>query len=417
MPDETFAPSPETLARANAADPAIYARAAADPEGFWAEWARKLDWFEPFAGVCEFEVPRPDGSGGAQWFTGGKLNACHNLVDRHALAHPERRAIVWEGEPGETRTLTYGEVHAEVQRVANGLKALGVTKGDRVAVYLPMVPELMLTMLACARVGAAHVVVFGGFSAESLADRANDAGARLLVTADGGYRRGKVVPLLNIAREAMALGVPSVENVLVLDRLGQGTELREGETAWAELMAAQDPECPCEPMESEDLLFILHTSGSTGKPKGIVHTTAGYLTGTMATASLIFDLKPESDLHFCTADLGWVTGHSYILYGPMANGATVLIYEGAPDWPDKDRFWEIVERRKATILYTAPTAIRSFMKWGAEYPGRHDLSSLRLLGSVGEPINPEAWRWYAEHIGGGRCPVVDTWWQTESTLR
>lgn len=253
-----------------------------------------------------------------------------------------------------------------------------------------------------------------GFSAESLADRANDAGARLLVTADGGYRRGKVVPLLGIAREAVGLGMPSVENVLVLDRLGSNPELREGETAWADLMADQPAECPCEPMESEDLLFILHTSGSTGKPKGIVHTTAGYLTGTMATASLVFDLKPESDLHFCTADLGWVTGHSYILYGPMANGATVLIYEGAPDWPDKDRLWAIVEKHRATILYTAPTAIRSFMKWGAEYPGRHDLSSLRLLGSVGEPINPEAWRWYREHIGGGTCPVVDTWWQTET---
>ncbi|RYG67260.1 hypothetical protein EON77_16655, partial [bacterium] len=297
---------------------------------------------------------------------------------------------------------------------------LGVEKGDRVAIYLPMVPELPMTMLACARLGAAHVVVFGGFSAESLADRANDAGAKLIVTADGGYRRGKVVPLLEITREAVNLGIPTVHRVLVLERIAAKGALdlpTGGEAqyvAWSDIVGKESSSCPCVPMDSEDLLFILHTSGSTGKPKGIVHTTGGYLTGTMATASLVFDLKPETDLLFCTADLGWVTGHSYILYGPMALGATVLLYEGAPDFPDKDRFWDVIARHKATILYTAPTAIRSFMKWGAEYPERHDLSSLRLLGSVGEPINPEAWRWYSQHIGGGRCPVVDTWWQTET---
>ncbi len=426
MPDETFAPAPAFAAQANANTPAIYAEAARDPERYWADWARKLTWFHPFSKVSEFTTPTAAESGGAKWFLGGTLNACYNCVDRHAEAHPTRRAIVWEGEPvdengePETRTLTYKEVQREVERIANGLLALGVTKGDRVAIYLPMVPELPMTMLACARIGAAHVVVFGGFSAESLADRANDAGAKLIVTADGGYRRGKVVPLLEITKEAVALGIPTVHRVLVLERIGakgsldlpasDGTQY----VAWSDIVGKESSSCPCVPMDSEDLLFILHTSGSTGKPKGIVHTTGGYLTGVMATSHLVFDLKPATDLHFCTADCGWITGHSYIVYGPMANGATVLLYEGAPDFPDKDRFWSIIARHKATILYTAPTAIRSFMKWGDEYPARHDLSSLRLLGSVGEPINPEAWRWYSKHIGGDRCPVVDTWWQTET---
>ncbi len=428
MPQDetTFPPPPEFAAKANAHDPEIYARAAKDPERFWADWGRRLTWFHPFSKVSEFETPRADGSGGARWFLDGRLNACYDCVDRHAERHPDRRAIVWEGEPlkdgkPETRTLTYREVQSEVERIANGLTALGVGKGDRVSVYLPMVPELPMTMLACARIGAVHNVVFGGFSAEALAERTNDAASRVIVTADGGYRRGKVVPLLEIAKEAVALGVPTVHKVLVLERIAPkgGLDLPKSAdgvqyVAWSDLVDKERPSCPCVPMDSEDPLFLLYTSGSTGKPKGIVHSTAGYLTGVMATANLVFDLKPESDLLFCTADCGWVTGHSYIVYGPMANGATVLLYEGGPDYPDKDRLWEIVARHRATILYTAPTAIRSFMKWGTEYPRRHDLSSLRLLGSVGEPINPEAWRWYAREIGGGRCPVVDTWWQTET---
>jgi acetyl-CoA synthetase len=408
----TFAPSPEFTAQANANDPAIYERAAADPEGFWAEWAAKLDWFEPYQTVCEFTPPY------AKWFVGGKLNAAYNCVDRHAERTPDKRAIVWEGEPGDTRTLTYAELRDEVSKFAGALHQLGVEKGDRVSIYMPMVPELAIAMLACARIGAAHTVVFGGFSAESLQERTNDAQAKVIVTADGGWRRGNIVPLKKIVDEALDLGCPTVEKVVVLERIGLNEKnpvaLVSGRDLWwHEIMDVQNTNHPCEPMDSEDLLYILYTSGSTGKPKGITHTTAGYLTGTMATSKLIFDLK-DDDLHFCTADCGWVTGHSYIVYGPMANGATVLMYEGAPDTPDKDRFWRIIEKHKATILYTAPTAIRAFMKWGTQYPERCDLSSLRLLGSVGEPINPEAWMWYHEHIGGGRCPVVDTWWQTET---
>jgi len=406
--NRTFAPSPEFVAKANASDPAIYAQADADPEAWWASWADKLDWFERYHTVCEFEAPN------AKWFLGGKINACYNCVDRHAAKNPGKTAIVFEGEPGDDRRISYGELKDEVSRIANALKSLGVAKGDRVTIYMPMVPELAMTMLACARIGAAHTVVFGGFSAESLAERTNDAQCKLIVTADGGWRRGKVVPLLDITKEALGLGCPTVEKVLVLDRVGQVNLPADGKfVAWNDLVPTQSTDCPCEPMDSEDLLFILYTSGSTGKPKGIVHTTAGYLTGVTATSKLVFDLK-DDDLHFCTADCGWITGHSYIVYGPMGNGATVLMYEGAPDTPDKDRFWRIIEKHKATILYTAPTAIRTFMKWGTEYPERCDMSSLRLLGSVGEPINPEAWIWYHEHIGGGRCPVVDTWWQTET---
>ncbi|RYG47360.1 acetate--CoA ligase, partial [bacterium] len=336
----------------------------------------------------------------------------HNCVDRWARGFPDRRAIVWEGEPGEVRTLTYAEVKDEVSRIANALKGLGVKKGDRVSIYLPMVPELAMTMLACARIGAAHTVVFGGFSADSLSERTNDAQARVIVTADGGWRRGKVVPLLGIVEEALP-HCPGVEKVLVFDRLNPGAETEKPKHVGWNFVREQSTDCPCEPMDSEDLLFILYTSGSTGKPKGITHTTGGYLTGVTATSKLVFDLK-EDDLHFCTADCGWITGHSYIVYGPMGNGGTVLMYEGAPDTPDKDRFWRIIEKHRATILYTAPTAIRSFMKWGDDYPQRCDLSSLRLLGSVGEPINPEAWLWYQRVIGGGNCPVVDTWWQTET---
>ena len=403
---QTFPPSADFATGAIANDPEIYARAAADPEAWWASWADRLDWFEPYGKVCEFEPPH------AKWFFGGRLNACHNCVDRHAARDPHRRAIVFEGEPGDVRTITYGELRDEVSRLANALKALGVGKGDRVLAYMPMMPELAMTMLACARIGAVHTVVFGGFSADAIHERANDAGAKLIVTADGGWRRGKVVPLLAIAQEAMEKGCPTVENLLVLRRAGDAT-LPENAVAWEDLVTQQSTDCPCEPMDSEDPLYILYTSGSTGKPKGIVHSTGGYLTGVLATSKLVFDLR-DDDLLFCTADLGWVTGHSYIVYGPMANGAAVLMYEGAPDTPDKDRFWRIVERHRATILYTAPTAIRSFMKWGDEYPDRCDLSSLRLLGSVGEPINPGAWLWYHERIGGGRCPIEDTWWQTET---
>ncbi len=419
----SFPPTPEFVAQANAADPKIYETAAADPEAFWASWAAKLDWIQPWHTVCEFKPPY------AKWFVGGKINATYNCVDRHALgARKHKTAIVWEGEPGDSRLITYGELKDEVSRLANTLKSLGVTKGDRVSVYMPMVPELAMIILACARIGAAHSVVFGGFSAESLQERTNDASCKVIVTADGGWRRGNIVPLKNTVDEAMALGCPSVTNVLVLKRSGHPGDLTNGVATpkygegewvegrdiwWHDLVPQQSTECPCEPMDSEDLLFILYTSGSTGKPKGIVHTTGGYLTGTMTTSKLVFDLK-EDDIHFCTADCGWVTGHSYIVYGPMANGTTVLMYEGAPDTPEKDRFWRIIEKHKATILYTAPTAIRAFMKWGTEYPDRCDMASLRLLGSVGEPINPEAWMWYHEHIGKGRCPVVDTWWQTET---
>lgn len=408
----TFAPPAEFAARALAADPSIYQLAADDPIAWWESWAKKLDWFEPWHTAVQFTPPF------AQWFLGGKLNATYNCVDRHAATHPNKPAIIFEGEPGDTRTITFGELKDEVIRLANALKEMGITKGDRVAIYMPMVPELAMAMLACARIGAAHTVVFGGFSADSLQERANDAQARLIITADGGWRRGNVVQLKKIVDDAMKQGCPSVEKVLVLQRIGSTGPVEHGwrphrDIWWHELVPKQSTNCPCEPMDSEDLLFILYTSGSTGKPKGIVHTTGGYLTGVTATSKLVFDLK-DDDLHFCTADCGWITGHSYVVYGPLANRATVLIYEGAPDTPDKDRFWRIIEKHKATILYTAPTAIRTFMKWGTEYPDRCDMSSLRLLGSVGEPINPEAWVWYHKVIGKERCPVVDTWWQTET---
>ncbi len=409
----SYPPSPEFVAQANANDPSIYDKAFHDPQGFWESWAKTLHWFQPWNRVCHFEPPV------VEWFVGGKLNACYNCVDRHAEGdRANKRAIVFEGEPGDVREITYAELKVEVSKVANALKELGVQKGDRVCIYLPMVPELPITMLACARIGAAHTVVFGGFSADSLAERANDAEAKVIVTADGGWRRGSVVPLKKITDEAFEKhGCETVEKVLVLNRVGEAggdVNMVEGrDVHWSEIVTRQSEDCPCEVMDSEDLLFILYTSGSTGKPKGITHTTGGYLTGVTATSKLVFDLK-EDDLHFCTADCGWITGHSYITYGPLSNGATVLIYEGAPDTPDKDRFWRIIEKHKATILYTAPTAIRTFMKWGAEYPARCDLSSLRLLGSVGEPINPEAWIWYHTNIGAGKCPIVDTWWQTET---
>jgi acetyl-CoA synthetase len=408
--NRSFAPPPEFVAQANSNDPEIYTRAAADPESYWASYAGELDWFKTWDTVLEWEPPH------AKWFTGGTLNVSLNCVDRHAAgARGNKVAILFEGEPGDVRKITYGELQREVCRCANALKSLGVKRGDRVAVYMPMIPELAITLLACARIGAPHSVVFGGFSAESLRERINDCGAKALVTADGGWRRGSVVPLKLAADDAIE-SCPTIESVLVYQRIGDRlpVEMKPGRDHWwhAVVDTASDI-CEPERMESEDTLFILYTSGSTGKPKGIQHTTAGYLTGVYATSKLVFDLK-EDDIYWCTADIGWVTGHSYIVYGPLANGATVVMYEGAPDAPARDRFWEIIEKHRVTIFYTAPTAIRTFMKWGDALPGGRDLSSLRLLGSVGEPINPEAWIWYEKTIGGGRCPVVDTWWQTET---
>jgi acetyl-CoA synthetase len=409
--ERRFPPSPAWRSSANVSDPEVYARAAADPDAFWAEFARQLDWIRPWDEVVRWKSPN------AQWFVGGKLNASVNCLDRHVrTARRNKAAIIWEGEPGDRRTLTYWDLLRQVGTFANVLKTLGVKKGDRVALYLPMIPELVVAMLACARIGAVHSVVFGGFSAESLRDRINDAQAVLLVTADGGYRRGQVVPLKQMADEALR-ETPSIKNVVVVQRQAGGpipVDIKEGRDHWYHrLVQHADPHCEPEAMDAEDMLYILYTSGTTGKPKGIVHTTGGYLVGTYATTKWVFDLK-DDDVYWCTADIGWVTGHSYVVYGPLANGATVLMYEGAPDWPQKDRFWELIERYGVTILYTAPTAIRAFMRWGTEWPARRDLSTLRLLGSVGEPINPEAWVWYHVNIGRERCPIVDTWWQTET---
>jgi acetyl-CoA synthetase len=409
--DRRFAPPASFRSGATAAEDGIYARAAADPEGFWAEWARELDWFEPWHTVLEWEPPH------ARWFVGGKLNASYNCLDRH-LSGPRRNkaALVWEGEPGDRRVLTYWELYREVCKFANVLRGLGVEKGDRVAIYLPMIPEAVVAMLACARIGAPHSVVFGGFSSDSLRDRINDAGAKVLVTADPGWRRGRMGPLKEHADHALE-STPGLEKVVVVRRRAgeeASIHMRRGRDLWYhELMREASAVLPPEPMDAEDILYILYTSGTTGKPKGVVHTTGGYLTQVHATSRLVFDLK-EDDCYWCTADVGWVTGHSYIVYGPLAAGATVVMYEGAPDWPDRDRIWRMVEDHGVTIFYTAPTAIRAFMRWGREWPGRHDLSTLRLLGTVGEPINPEAWIWYQQVIGGGRCPVVDTWWQTET---
>jgi acetyl-CoA synthetase len=409
--DRQFPPTSEWKARAVVSDPGIYARAAEDPENFWAGFARELEWMRPWDQVLRWKPPH------AEWFLGGKLNASVNCIDRHVRsARRNKAALIWEGEPGDRRTLTYWDLLRQVGAFANVLKSLGVRKGDRVALYLPLIPELAIAMLACARIGAVHSVVFGGFSAESLRDRINDAQAVLLVTADGGYRRGQVVPLKQMADEALR-DTPSIKNVVVVQRQAGApipVDIKEGRDHWYHrLVQHVDARCEPEPMDSEDMLYILYTSGTTGKPKGIVHTTAGYLVGTYATTRWVFDLK-EDDVYWCTADIGWVTGHSYVVYGPLANGATVLMYEGAPDWPQKDRFWDLIERHGVTIFYTAPTAIRAFMRWGTDWPAKRDLSTLRLLGSVGEPINPEAWMWYQEHIGRGRCPIVDTWWQTET---
>jgi len=401
------------FAARTASTAALYA-AGEDWQRFWASEATALEWSAPWTRVLEWQVPH------AKWFVGGKLNASVNCLDRH-LRGPRRNkaAIIWEGEPGDRRVLTYWDLAREVGRCANALKRLGIKRGDRVAIYLPMIPEAAVAMLACARIGAVHSVVFGGFSADALRDRINDAGAVALITADGGYRRGQIQPLKRMADAAMA-DTPSIRHCLVVRRRhgSEGdesfAEMTEGRDHWwHRLLEHESAACPAEAMDAEDMLFILYTSGTTGKPKGIVHTTGGYLTHVASTAKHVFDLQDE-DVYWCTADIGWVTGHSYVVYGPLANGATVVMYEGAPDWPERDRFWRIIETYGVTILYTAPTAIRTFMKWGTDHPGRHDLSTLRLLGSVGEPINPEAWIWYYQHIGRNRCPIVDTWWQTET---
>ena len=404
-----FPPTEEFAAQANATE-ATYQAAVEDREAFWANEAGGLDWIEPWHTVLEWTLPH------AKWFVGGKLNVSSNCLDRHvAGGRADKAAIIWEGEPGDTRTLSYAELSREVNRCANALRVLGVSKGDRVAIYLPMIPEAAIAMLACARIGAVHSVVFGGFSAESLRDRINDAEAVAVITADGGYRRGQVVALKQFADEALE-DTPSVRHVLVVRRVGEDAPavMREGRDHWwHEVVDSASTEAAPEPMDAEDLLFILYTSGTTGKPKGIVHTTGGYLTQALATTKYVFDLKDE-DVFWCSADIGWVTGHSYVVYGPLAHGTTVVMYEGSPDWPDRDRFWALCAKHGATVFYTAPTAIRAFMKWGPEFPARHDLSKLRLLGTVGEPINPEAWMWYHEHIGHGHCPIVDTWWQTET---
>ncbi|MCC6319735.1 MAG: acetate--CoA ligase [Gemmatimonadaceae bacterium] len=409
-----FPPPPAFAASALVANAEVYERAAADPEAYWAARARELEWSTPFTRTLEWTPPH------ARWFTGGTLNVSVNCLDRHiATARRNKAALIFEGEPGDRRTFTYWDLYREVGKFANVLKSLGVKRGDRVGIYLPLIPEVAIAMLACTRIGAIHSVVFGGFSPESLRDRMNDAAAKVVITADAGYRRGQVVPLKRNTDRALT-EVPSVTHVVVVQRRpGSATEESFAEMTdgrdfwWHRLMANAPAECAPEAMDAEDVLFILYTSGTTGKPKGIVHTTAGYLTGVAATTKDVFDLK-EDDVYWCTADVGWITGHSYLVYGPLANGATCVMYEGAPDWPEKDRFWDICERHGVTIFYTAPTAIRAFMKWGNAHPAGHDLSRLRLLGSVGEPINPEAWIWYREHIGGNRCPIVDTWWQTET---
>ncbi len=403
-----FEPPEAFVDRAIASDPEIYERAGADHEAFWAEQADRLTWFKRWDTVMDWNPPW------VTWFDGGQLNASYNCLDRHVEAGGgDKVAFHWEGEPGDTRTITYGQLLDDVSRLANGLRSLGVGRGDRVNIYLGMVPELPIAMLACARIGAAHSVVFGGFSAESLRDRINDAEAKVLITADGAWRRGAIVPLKDNADEAVA-ECPSIEHVVTVRRCENEHAFTAGRDIWYhELVADQSTVCEAEPMEAEDLLYLLYTSGTTGKPKGIAHTTGGYMTQVAATHRTIFDIH-DDDVYWCAADCGWVTGHSYIVYGPLANHTTGVLYEGAPDWPDQDRWWSIVERYGVTILYTAPTAIRAFMRWGTEHPAAHDLSSLRLLGSVGEPINPEAWIWYWKFIGTERCPIVDTWWQTET---
>lgn len=404
----TFEPSESFKNHANIKDPQIYQEAQNDRLKFWEKCAQRLDWYKPWDKVLEWDRPF------SKWFVGGKLNVSYNCLDRHIKANLGKKvAIYWEGENGDTQVLTYQDVYEQVNKMANVLKDFGIKKGDRVAIYLPMIPEAVYAMLACTRIGAAHTVVFGGFSAEALRDRINDAQAKLLITADGGFRRGSIVPLKATADTALAQ-TPCIKDVIVVQRTKQEISMKKGRDHWWHVIEeTAKTYCEPEPMDSEDLLFILYTSGTTGKPKGIVHTTGGFLTGVNVTTHWVFDLKPN-DVYWCTADVGWVTGHSYVVYGPMSNGTTQVMYEGAPDFPERNRFWKIIEKYKVSILYTAPTAIRAFMKWGEEWPKGCDLSSLRLLGSVGEPINPEAWIWYYEHIGHSRCPIVDTWWQTET---
>jgi acetyl-CoA synthetase len=410
--NRVFPPSPEFSAKAHIKSleeyEALYKKSIEDPEAFWAGAAKELHWFKPWDKVLEWDLPW------AKWFVGGKLNLSFNCLDRH-VAGPRaaKTAIIWEGEPGEIRRLTYAELHTEVQKFANALKALGIKKGDRIAVYMGMTPELAIALLACARIGAVHSVIFGGFAANAIADRVNDAGCIAILTQDTSYRRGTEIQLKRTVDEALPV-CPTVQHVIVYKRTGSPVQMTEGRDHWwHELVTKAPAKCPAEPLDSEDPLYILYTSGTTGKPKGLVHTTGGYAVGTYLTTKYVFDLRDE-DIYWCTADIGWVTGHSYVVYGPLQNGSTVLMYEGAPNFPDFSRFWKIVDDHRVTVFYTAPTAIRAFIKWGDEYVEKHDLGSLRLLGTVGEPINPEAWMWYREKIGHNRCPIVDTWWQTET---
>ncbi len=410
--DRVFPPPPEFSQQAHIKSleeyEAMYKRSIEDPEGFWAEAAADLHWFRKWDKVLDWDLPW------AKWFAGGRINLCYNCVDRHAKgARSDKPAILWEGEPGEVRRLTYAELLVEVQKFANALKALGIRKGDRVAVYMGMTPELAIALLACARIGAVHSVIFGGFAANAIADRVNDAGCVAILTQDTSYRRGNEVQLKRAVDEALP-ACPTVRHVVVYRRSGSSVNMIAGrDWWWHDLVANAPTECPAEPLDSEDPLYILYTSGTTGKPKGLVHTTGGYAVQTYLTSKYVFDLR-DDDVYWCTADIGWVTGHSYVVYGPLQNGATVLMYEGAPNFPDFSRFWKIVDDHRVTVFYTAPTAIRAFMKWGNEHVEKHSLDSLRLLGTVGEPINPEAWMWYREKIGHNRCPIVDTWWQTET---
>ncbi|MDN5697432.1 MAG: acetate--CoA ligase [Rubrobacter sp.] len=406
---QAYSPPQSFVSQANVKDASVYQKAEQDFEGFWADWARELHWFKDFDTVLDWEPPE------AKWFVGGKLNAAYNCLDYQVeQGRGNKTALLWEAdEPGDGKSFTYSQLKDEVEKFANVLKSMGVNKGDRVAVYLPMIPELAITMLACARIGAPHSVVFSAFSAGALRDRVNDAEAKVLVTADTAPRGGKVTPLKDNADEALQ-DAPSVQNVAVVRRTGESVNMQQGrDSYWDELMADASADCPAEEMDSEDMLYVLYSSGSTGKPKGIVHTTGGYLTQLRATMKWVMDLK-EDDVYWCTADVGWVTGHSYLVYGPLASGATTVMFEGVPTYPGADRWWDVVERHGVNILYTAPTAIRSFMKQGTEELEKHDLSSLRLLGTVGEPINPAAWEWYHENVGKGNCPIVDTWWQTET---
>ncbi len=407
-----FAPSEAFVKQANVSAEErerLVAWADKDPDGFWAAQAESLHWFTKWNKVLDWSNPPF-----AKWFVGGTINASDNCLDRHLnSARKNKAAIIWEGEPGDTRTLTYQQLHREVCKFANGLKSLGVAKGDRVTIYMPLTPEAAIAMLACARIGAVHSVIFGGFSAEAVADRNNDAAAKVVITADAGWRRGKIVPLKANVDAALDKS-PTVKTCVVFNRCHQPVHMKPGRDIWWEdIMSDASADCPPEQLDSEHPLFILYTSGSTGKPKGVLHTTGGYMLGASLTHKWIFDIK-DDDVYWCTADVGWITGHTYTVYGPLANGATILMYEGAPNHPAEDRFWDLIEKYRVSILYTAPTAIRAFIKWGNAHVEKHDLTSLRLLGSVGEPINPEAWMWYHEVIGGGRCPIVDTWWQTET---